>query len=209
MDTITATMIQSILYTIALSSLVLTAVFWFNDGLPLLGILTIIPVLLVLTWILGTMVVIGYTLNVMTTLIGALTIGLGVTYAIHISHRFIEELEEHHSLEKAVNNTVKNTGFSLFGAAMTTVLSFGVLSQSILVPMQQFGTITALTILFSFLSSVWVLPSILVLWARQAGLTEHSNEHENKIPEPKEKLENDGVEPKVKMATTDDESEEE
>ena len=91
----------------------------------------------------------------------------------------------------------------------TTVLSFGVLSQSILVPMQQFGTITALTILFSFLSSVWVLPSILVLWARQAGLTEHSNEHENKIPEPKEKLENDDVEPKVKMATTDDESEEE
>ena len=207
MDTITATMIQSIFYTIILSSIVLTAVFWFNDGQPLLGVLTIIPVLLVLTWILGTMVVIGYTLNVMTTLIGALTIGLGVTYAIHISHRFIEELEEHHSLEKAVNNTVKNTGFSLFGAAMTTVLSFGVLSQSILVPMQQFGTITALTILFSFLSSVWVLPSILVLWARQAGLTE--NKHENDMPEAKETFEKEDVEPKSVMATTDDESEEE
>lgn len=179
MDTITATMIQSILYTIVLSTLVLTAVFWFNDGQPMLGILTIIPVLLVLTWILGTMVVIGYTLNVMTTLIGALTIGLGVTYAIHISHRFIEELEEHHSLEKAVNNTVKNTGFSLFGAAMTTILSFGVLSQSILAPMQQFGTITALTILFSFLSSVWVLPSILVLWAKQTGLSNHTEKKSN------------------------------
>ena len=53
------------------------------------------------------------------------------------------------SVHDEINNTVKNTGFSLFGAAMTTVLSFGVLSQSILVPMQQFGTITALTILFS------------------------------------------------------------
>ena len=209
MDTITATMIQSIFYTIILSSIVLTAVFWFNDGQPLLGVLTIIPVLLVLTWILGTMVVIGYTLNVMTTLIGALTIGLGVTYAIHISHRFIEELEEHHSLEKAVNNTVKNTGFSLFGAAMTTVLSFGVLSQSILVPMQQFGTITALTILFSFLSSVWVLPSILVLWAKQAGLTENKQEHENNMPEAKETFEKEDIEPKSVMATTDDESEEE
>ena len=207
MDTITATMIQSIIYTIILSSIVLTAVFWFNDGQPLLGVLTIIPVLLVLTWILGTMVVIGYTLNVMTTLIGALTIGLGVTYAIHISHRFIEELEDHHSLEKAVNNTVKNTGFSLFGAAMTTVLSFGVLSQSILVPMQQFGTITALTILFSFLSSVWVLPSILVLWARQAGLTENKQEHENNLPEAKETFEKEDVEPKSVVATTDDESE--
>ena len=139
------------------------------------------------------MVVIGYSLNVMTTLIGALTIGLGVTYAIHISHRFIEELEEHHSLENAVNNTVKNTGFSLFGAAMTTVLSFGVLSQSILVPMQQFGTITALTILFSFLSSVWVLPSILVIWAKNSNLAEDLSSNENQMPEKKEKYESSSM----------------
>lgn len=184
MDTINSTMMQSILYTIILSFIVLTAVFWINDGQPMLGVLTMIPVLLVLTWILGTMVVIGYSLNVMTTLIGALTIGLGVTYAIHISHRFIEELEEHHSLDNAINNTVKNTGFSLFGAAMTTVLSFGVLSQSILVPMQQFGTITALTILFSFFSSVWVLPSILVIWAKYTGLAD--KKHEKNISEEKE-----------------------
>ena len=148
------------------------------------------------------MVVIGYSLNVMITLIGALTIGLGVTYAIHISHRFIEELEEHHSLENAVNNTVKNTGFSLFGAAMTTVLSFGVLSQSILVPMQQFGTITALTILFSFLSSVWGLPSILVIWAKNSNLAEGLHYNENQIPEEKKKSENSSI------AVTEDSSEE-
>jgi hypothetical protein len=116
------------------------------------------------------MVAIGYALNVFTILIGALTVGLGVTYAIHISHRFIEEMEHHHSLEKAVNNTVKNTGSALFGAAMTTVLGFGVLFFAILPPMKQFGTMTALTIFYSFLSSVWVLPSLLVLWARYTNL---------------------------------------
>ena len=148
-----------------------------------------LPVLLVLVWILGTMVTIGYTLNVMTILIGALTVGLGVTYAIHISHRFIEEMEHHHSLEKAVNNTVKNTGSALFGAAMTTVLGFGVLFFAILPPMKQFGTMTALTILYSFLSSVWVLPSMLVIWAKSTGLAEKLNEHENMIPEAKDKYE--------------------
>ena len=86
---------------------------------------------------------------------------------------------------------------------MTTVLSFGVLSQSILVPMQQFGTITALTILFSFLSSVWVLPSILVLWAKQSGLTENKiNDLDNKIPEAKEKYD-----APVMATTSDNESE--
>jgi hypothetical protein len=144
-----------------------------------------IPVLLVLVWILGTMVAIGYTLNVMTILIGALTVGLGVTYAIHISHRFIEEIEHHNSLEIAVNNTVKNTGSALFGAAMTTVLGFGVLFFAILPPMKQFGTMTAITIFYSFISSVWVLPSMLVLWARYAGLTNKEHENENNISEEK------------------------
>ena len=105
--------------------------------------------------------------------------GLGVTYAIHISHRFIEEMEHHHSLEKAVNNTVKNTGSALFGAAMTTVLGFGVLFFAILPPMKQFGTMTALTIFYSFLSSVWVLPSLLVIWARYTGLGKGSDEQPN------------------------------
>ena len=188
-NTINETMIGSIAYTILLSFIILTAVFWYTDGQPLLGILSMLPVLLVLVWILGTMVTIGYTLNVMTILIGALTVGLGVTYAIHISHRFIEEMEHHHSLEKAVNNTVKNTGSALFGAAMTTVLGFGVLFFAILPPMKQFGTMTALTILYSLLSSVWVLPSMLVIWAKSTGLAEKLNEHENMIPEAKDKYE--------------------
>jgi len=184
-NTINETMMGSIIYTIILSFILLTVIFGYTDKQPWLGPLTMLPVLLVLVWILGTMVAIGYALNVFTILIGALTVGLGVTYAIHISHRFIEEMEHHHSLEKAVNNTVKNTGSALFGAAMTTVLGFGVLFFAILPPMKQFGTMTALTIFYSFLSSVWVLPSILVLWARYTNLgngndERHDDESDNK-----------------------------
>jgi len=178
-NTINETMMGSIIYTIILSFIILTAIFGYVDKQPWLGPLTMVPVLLVLVWILGTMVAIGYALNVFTILIGALTVGLGVTYAIHISHRFIEEMEHHHSLEKAVNNTVKNTGSALFGAAMTTVLGFGVLFFAILPPMKQFGTMTALTIFYSFLSSVWVLPSILVLWARYTNLGKGNDEQQD------------------------------
>ena len=200
--TINETMIGSIAYTILLSFVLLTAIFWYTDGQPLLGIISMLPVLLVLVWILGTMVTIGYSLNVMTILIGALTVGLGVTYAIHISHRFIEEMEHHHSLDKAVNNTVKNTGSALFGAAMTTVLGFGVLFFAILPPMKQFGTMTALTIFYSFLSSVWVLPSMLVIWAKNSNLTANLHNSENQIPETKEKSEVSSV------AITEDSEEE-
>jgi predicted RND superfamily exporter protein len=212
-NTINETMIGSIMYTIILSFILLTAIFAYTDNQPLLGPLSMIPVLLVLVWILGTMVAIGYTLNVMTILIGALTVGLGVTYAIHISHRFIEEIEHHNSLEIAVNNTVKNTGSALFGAAMTTVLGFGVLFFAILPPMKQFGTMTAITIFYSFISSVWVLPSMLVLWARYAGLTNKEHENENNISEEKsiDNSEKSTTEPDKSIAAIpkDDDSSEE
>ena len=55
--------------------------------------------------------------------------------------------------------------------------------------MKQFGTMTALTILYSFLSSVWVLPSMLVIWAKKSGLAEKLNKHENVLPEAKDKYE--------------------
>ena len=68
--------------------------------------------------------------------------------------------------------------------------------------MQQFGTITALTILFSFLSSVWVLPSILVIWAKNSNLSEGLHGNEKQVPEAKEKSENSSI------AVTEDSSEE-
>jgi hypothetical protein len=37
---------------------------------------------------------------------------------------------------------------------------------ALLPPLQQFGSITALTILYSFLASVFILPTFLVVWAK-------------------------------------------
>ncbi|SEV86774.1 hypothetical protein SAMN04487945_0001, partial [Halobacterium jilantaiense] len=39
----------------------------------------------------------------------------------------------------------------------------------ILPPLQQFGIITGLTIIYAFLASVLVLPSLLVIWTRYLG----------------------------------------
>ena len=49
--------------------------------------------------------------------------------------------------------------------AATTAAGFGVLGFASLVPLQQFGLITALTIVYSFLAAVLVQPAVLKLWA--------------------------------------------
>jgi hypothetical protein len=168
LNAINESMLSSILITIAVSGIMLTIVFYYSSRSLLLGLITILPVLLVLVWFLGSMLIMGISLNVLSILIAAISIGLGVTYAIHITLRFTEELEEHKDISKAIHNTVRYTGTALLGAAVTTIVGFGILALSITAPMQQFGLLTAITILYSLIASIYVMPSMLVLWARVA-----------------------------------------
>ncbi len=162
---LTSTQLRSLMATILIVAISLSIVFYFLHKSILLGIITTAPVAIITLWIVGTMYLTGVSLNVMTVSITALTVGMGVDYSIHITHRFNEE-RLNSDLYGAVHETVQNTGAALFGSAMTTVAAFGILSTSDILPLSQFGYITALAITYSFLAAVFILPSALMLWAR-------------------------------------------
>jgi len=163
---LTDTQIQSLLATIVIVAGTLTVVFYFKDRSLMVGVITTIPVALATLWILGTMYAFDISLNVMTVTVTALTVGMGVDYSIHISHRFMEERSVSQNLYDAMHTTVQNTGGAIFGSAMTTVAAFAVLSTSEIPPISQFGGITALALLYSFIVAVFVLPAFLMLWAK-------------------------------------------
>jgi hydrophobe/amphiphile efflux-3 (HAE3) family protein len=158
--------IRSIIITIAASFVVLTIVFYLLERSFILGAITMIPVLLVILWILGTMIIFGYNLNVMTITIASLTIGMGITYSIHVSERFTEDLKKFKTPGEACENTLTHTGMALAGAFLTTSGGFGILFFHQLPPLQQFGVMIALSIAYSFLASAYVLPTFLILWAK-------------------------------------------
>jgi predicted RND superfamily exporter protein len=175
--------IRSIIITIAASFIVLTIVFFLLERSFVLGAITMIPVLLVILWILGTMIIFGYSLNVMTITLASLTIGMGITYSIHVSERFIEDLKRFKTPGEACENTLTHTGMALAGAFLTTSGGFGVLFFHKLPPLQQFGVMIALSIAYSFLASAYVLPTFLILWAKwrnnyreKRGITEDIKE---------------------------------
>ncbi|UCG68267.1 MAG: MMPL family transporter [Thermoplasmata archaeon] len=158
--------IRSIIITIAASFIVLTIVFYLLERSFILGAITMIPVLLVILWILGTMIIFGYNLNVMTITLASLTVGMGITYSIHVSERFTEDLKRFKTPGAACENTLTHTGMALAGAFLTTSGGFGVLFFHKLPPLQQFGVMIALSIAYSFLASAYVLPTFLILWAK-------------------------------------------
>ena len=171
-ETITQSQVRSLLITMIVSLVVLTLVFFLERRRLLLGLVAVLPMAFCVLWVLGAMYLLGIPLNVMTVTIGSLTVGLGITYGIHITHRFVEDIEEYDDIETATRKTILNTGSALFGAATTTVAGFGLLVFSLMPPLKQFGQVTALAIIFSFLASILVLPALLVIWEKSSRWVE-------------------------------------
>lgn len=158
--------LQSLVITLAAATLLLVINFWVESRRPLLGIITMLPVGLVVLLTFGMMALTDIPFGPVTATISALAIGIGVPYTIHITHRFQEDIERYATPEEAVRSTALHTGGALAGSAMTTMAGFGSLVTSNLTPFRQFGAVTFYAIGFALLMALLVLPSMLVLWAR-------------------------------------------
>ena len=157
---------RSLGITLAAATLLLVLNFWIESRRPLLGIITMLPVGLVVLLTFGMMALTDIPFGPVTATISALAIGIGVPYTIHITHRFQEDRIRFESVEDAVQSTMRHTGGALAGSALTTMAGFGSLVTSNLTPFQQFGAVTFYAIGFALLMSILVLPSMLVLWDR-------------------------------------------
>jgi predicted RND superfamily exporter protein len=163
------TLTRSFLVTLVAVFVTLTVGYRLAGHGATLGAVTLLPVTLSVAWILGTMALLDVPFNVLTVTITSLTIGLGVSYSIHVSARYRLELDRQGDAWDALATTVTGTGGALLGSAATTTAAFGTLSLAILPVLGQFGAITATTIVYAFVASVFVLPTLLVLWTKRWG----------------------------------------
>ena len=126
------------------------------------GFVTWIPLMVVVVWVYGIMGLTGYELNSQTVTIGALTLGLGVDYAVHLTTRLEEEVEHAPFANPSewTTRSVATTGRAMFGAALTTAGGFSVLNFSSLVPLQLFGQVFVVAIILALISSLFVLPAM-------------------------------------------------
>ena len=163
-DQITARQTEAITTTVAAALGILTLFFWVTVRRPVLGFVAVGPIVLVLIWVLGTMALLGIPYTVITSIITALSIGIGVDYTIHMIHRYQEEFSRVRNPEKAAVRTLATTGSALLGSALTTALGFGVLVFSPVQGFSQFGITSAITIGYSLLVSILVVPPAMTVW---------------------------------------------
>ena len=163
-DQITDGQTESISTTIAVALGILAIFFWVTLRQPALGIVAVGPIVFVLICVLGTMALLGIPYTLVTSIITALSIGIGVDYTIHVIHRYREEFTRLRNPEKAAVRTLATTGSALLGSALTTAFGFGVLIASPLLASQQFGITATITIVYSLIVAVLVVLPAMVVW---------------------------------------------
>lgn len=156
--------VSSLLLTLGAALLLLVINFWIEARRPFLGVITTIPVGLVVLLAFGIMAGLGIPFGPVTATIAALAIGIGIPYMIHITHRYEEDRARCETADEAIESTLTFTGGALAGSAITTVAGFGILVVSSTIPFKQFGFVTAYTIALALLVAVLILPSYLYLW---------------------------------------------
>ncbi len=118
-----------------------------------LGLLAIIPIIITLAVLFGTMGLSGIPLDIATVLSGSVTIGIGIDYSVHFISRFREGL--------SIDRAVRISGKAIFINMIAVTAGFAMLSLSSLVPLQRFGLLIAATMLTAGLATLTLLPLML------------------------------------------------
>jgi len=156
------TVVQSLAITLAGTALFLVFIYWLLEGQPSLGVANVVPILVAVVTVVATMRYLGIDFNALNGTILAITVGLGVDYTVHVTHRFADERAER-ALEPALRRTVVGTGGALTGSMLTTVAGVGVLVLALNPVIGSFGMITSLSVVYAYLTSMFILPSVLVV----------------------------------------------
>lgn len=128
------------------------------------AIIPLVVVLLSVIWTYGFLVLLGYKINVISTILGPLLLAVAVVDSIHFvaaytSAGMLCEQNKANRLEGTFRELLRPCLMTSF----TTVLGLLSLMGADLVPIQQFGLVAAVGVAFAFVVTVTALPVLLSL----------------------------------------------
>jgi uncharacterized protein len=106
-------------------------------------------------------------LNLVTSMIASLLVGMGIDYGIQVTTSFNAFREEGRGLEESIGLTFRRSGFGLLLAAATTSASFFVLVACGSRAMKQLGIVAGAGILTCLAAMIFVLPALIARFGKR------------------------------------------
>lgn len=108
-------------------------------------------------------------LNIVTSVVAAVLIGLYVDYSLHTVKRYCDELKRHNNPQMALEVTLMKTGPAITVSAITTSLSFFCILVTKFQGLYELGVVSGIGVIVCLISNVFLMNSLLV-WISKSGL---------------------------------------
>ena len=108
----------------------------------------------------GLMTLIGYKVTLLTGLIPSLLLVIGVPNCVYLLNKYHIEFRKHGNKIKALTVIIEKVGYAMFFTNLTTGVGFGVFYFTGVSMLKEFGLITFISIVMTFLISIIILPAI-------------------------------------------------
>ncbi len=121
-------------------------------------IFPMLVVLLSVIWCVGTMVLLGYKITILTALIPPLIVIIGIPNCIFLTNNFHREYKGHGNKIKAITRVVQRIGNATFLTNFNTALGFVTFAFVDSALLREFGVLSSINVMQVFLLSITVLP---------------------------------------------------
>ena len=129
-----------------------------------------IAVLVAAVWTLGLFVLMGFSFNILASMLPPLVMILAIADDVHIVQHFNHELRATGSREHAFKSSIQHLFTPLLGASATTALGLASLATSEVVAVRSFGLGAAVGVMVDFVMSLVLVPTLLMLLKAETGI---------------------------------------
>lgn len=156
-ELIISSQLQSLLFSLASVFLILTIYF----RSPLAGLVGAAPLIFAILLNYMAMGIFGINLDMFTSLIASIAVGVGIDYTIHFMTNYRDERRLSGSLQEVTRRTLEKSGRGIVTNALSVGLGFLVLCLSRFVVLRYIGILVAVVMFTSSLLAMTVIPGLL------------------------------------------------
>jgi predicted RND superfamily exporter protein len=128
-------------------------------------VLVLVAILTSVIWTMGLYTLLGFSYNVLTSMLPALIVVLAVADDVHIVQHFDHEYRLSGDYQRAFTSSVEHLFAPLLGASVTTSLGMLSLATSDIAAVREFGIGSAIGVMVDFVLSLVYVPTLLA-WVK-------------------------------------------
>jgi predicted RND superfamily exporter protein len=145
-----------LILSIVVTALILFA--FFRSFNAVIFPMVVISVMII--WALGSLVLLGYKITLLTGLIPPIMVVIGIPNCIYLLNKYHQEYFKSNDQQHALTYIIQRIGFVTLITNFTTAIGFLVLSFTDIAILTEFGVVAGLNIFATFIVSIILIPSI-------------------------------------------------